>query len=160
MTVAGRYRSLVRRIGHTTWFARLGRAVVPLDRAIQRRTRGRFTVLGAQVLPQLLLTTTGSRSGLPRTVPLLYADHDGGFVVVASNWGQRSHPAWSSNLLADPSAVVEIAGRRTPVLARELGGSERARVWSVVTEMWPAYDTYAERSGRDLRIFLLSDTRG
>jgi deazaflavin-dependent oxidoreductase (nitroreductase family) len=155
-----RYRSLIQTIGHTRWFARLGRAVVPLDQFIQSRSKGRLTILGTQVLPQLLLTTTGRVSGQPRTVGLLYARQDGGYVVVASNWGQARHPAWSANLLAEPRASVEIGGRAIPVVAELLDGAERERVWTVVTEVWPAYDTYADRSGRTLRVFLLRDTRG
>ena len=154
-----RYRRLIRRLGHTSWFARVGRAAAPLDRLIQQRSGGRLTILGGQLLPQLLLTTTGRSSGLARTVPLLYVELDGGFVTVASNWGQRSHPAWSANLLADPAATVEVNGLRVPVKAQLLDGAERDRMWLELTRIWPAYRTYAARSGRDLRIFLLRDTR-
>lgn len=161
--LAERYRGIVRTIGHQRWFARMGRAVVPLDRAIQRRTGGRFTVLGTQVLPQLLLTTSGRTSGLPRTVPLLYAERPRGggsdYVVVASNWGQQHHPAWSANLIANPEATVQVRGRSIAVTARLTEGAEREELWASVVRIWPAYDTYADRSGRTLRVFLLRPTR-
>src|SRR3954471_6164039 len=102
----GRYAALLRRLGHQRWFAVLGRRLVPVDRWLQRRTRGRLTIIGPVVLPGLLLTTTGKRSGLPRTQPLLYVRDDEGWVVVGSNWGQTAHPAWTTNLLAAPGGGV------------------------------------------------------
>lgn len=115
-----------------------------------------MTVLGRSALPSLLLTTRGRKSGLDRTVPLLYAADGDAFVVTASNWGQRHHPAWSGNLLADPMATVSVSGREIPVRATLVEGAERDRVWPLVTQVWPAYDTYAERSGRAIRVFVLT----
>jgi deazaflavin-dependent oxidoreductase (nitroreductase family) len=150
------YADLIRRLGHQRWFARLGRALVPVDRAVQRASGGRWSVIGKGVVPELLLTTTGRRSGLPRDVPLLYARDGGDYVVTASNWGQAHHPAWSGNLLAMPTAAVTIEGERISVTAEMLEGAERERVWSLVTTVWPAYDTYAARAGREIRVFRLS----
>jgi deazaflavin-dependent oxidoreductase (nitroreductase family) len=155
---AGPATRLLRRLGHKSWFGAVGRRFVPLDRALQRLTRGKIDVLGRGALPTLLLTTVGAKSGLPRTVPLLYAVDGDGWVVTASNWGQQHHPAWSGNLLANPEATVEVGGRAVPVRA-ELGEGElRDRLWTKVTQVWPAYDTYAERSGRTIRVFRLSRT--
>ncbi len=143
-------------LGHQPWFAAVGRRLVPVDRALQRITKGRIDKLGRRSLPTLLLTTVGSKSGLPRTVPLLYAADGDSYVVTASNWGQQHHPAWSGNLLANPEASVEIGGRKIPVRAGLAEGDERARLWSAVTAVWPAYDTYETRSGRHIRVFLLT----
>jgi len=77
------------------------------------------------------------------------------YVVTASNWGQQHHPAWSGNLLATPEATVEIRGREIPVRAGLAEGDARARLWGKVTSVWPAYDTYEERSGRTIRVFRL-----
>jgi deazaflavin-dependent oxidoreductase (nitroreductase family) len=153
----GWYTNVIRLLGHRPWFATVGRAAVPVDRWLQQRTGGRVNILGRIALPTLLLTTTGRKSGEPRTVPLIYA-HDGdSFVVTASNWGQSHHPAWSANLLADADAVVALpGGRDVPVRAVLAEGAERERVWSLVTTVWPAYDTYVERSGRDIRVFVLT----
>ncbi len=153
------YLSALRRLGHTRVFARLGRAAVPLDEFLYRRTSGRLTLTGRAVLPQLLLTTTGARSGQPRTVALLYLQHGPDMVLVASNWGQPRHPAWSANLLAEPRATVQVADRTLAVLTRLATDSERAELWPEIVRMWPAYDTYAERSGRTLRVFLARATR-
>ena len=146
---------MLQRMGHHRWFARVGRALVPVDRALQRLSRGRVGGIGPQVLPELLLTTKGRTSGLPRQVPLLYAREGRTLVVVASNWGQAHHPAWSANLLAEPAATVQLHGELRDVRARPASEQEKARVWPLVLSVWPAYDTYAERSGRDLRVFLL-----
>jgi deazaflavin-dependent oxidoreductase (nitroreductase family) len=146
---------MLQRLGHRPWFARVGRALVPIDRALQRVSRGRIGGIGPQVLPELLLTTTGRTSGLPRQVPLLYAREGPTLVVVASNWGQPHHPAWSANLLAEPDATVDIRGEVRPVRARLASPQDKERVWPLVVQVWPAYDTYAVRSGRDLRVFLL-----
>ena len=153
----GWYTNVIRSLGHRPWFAAVGRTAVPLDRWLQRTTGGRITVIGRTALPTLLLTTRGRKSGLPRTVPLLYAPDGDSFVVTASNWGQDHHPAWSANLLADPAATVLLdGGREIQVQARLVEGAERDRVWPLVLRVWPAYDTYVERSGREIRVFVLS----
>lgn len=149
------YSDLILRLGHRPWFARLGRAMVPVDRALQKATGGRWSLVGKGVVPEMLLTTTGRRSGQLRSVPVLYARDGDAYVVVASNWGQEHHPAWSGNLLAEPRAVVTVDGRAVDVLAELADPEEKQRVWPLVTAVWPAYDTYAERSGRDIRVFLL-----
>lgn len=146
-------------LGRQRWFALAGRGVVPIDRALQRATKGRLALTRGFGLAPALLTTTGRRSGQPRSVPLIYFKHGDGFVVTASNWGQQHHPAWSSNLLACPDATVMIGGRVIPVRARLVEGVERAELWSMVTRTWPAYDTYAARSGRDIRVFVLEPAR-
>jgi deazaflavin-dependent oxidoreductase (nitroreductase family) len=153
----GWYTNVIRSLGHRPWFAAIGRTLVPVDRWLQRRTGGRVTILGRSALPTLLLTTQGRKSGLPRTVPLIYAADGDSFIVTASNWGQEHHPAWSGNLLAASAASVSLpGGSEIPVRAALAEGAERDRVWPLVTKVWPAYDTYVERSGRDLRVFVLT----
>ncbi|MFC0625941.1 nitroreductase/quinone reductase family protein [Kribbella deserti] len=152
----GWYTNVIRKLGHTRSFAAIGRAVVPVDRWLQRRTKGRINIVGVSALPTLLLTTTGRKTGQPRTIPLLFAPDGDNFVVTASNWGQANHPAWSGNLLANPDAVVALHGREIPVRATLAEGAERDRVWALVTEVWPAYNTYVDRAGdRTIRVFVL-----
>ncbi len=148
--------SAVRRLGRTRWFARLGRAMSGLDRRLQKATRGRLSVLGKPTLPQLILTTTGRKTGEPREAVLLYAVDGDGWVLIGSNWGQEHHPAWSGNLLANPSASVTITGVTTPVTAALASDDERARLLPALLTVWPAYETYAARaSARELRVFRL-----
>ena len=147
----------ISKVSGKPWFSKLGQAVVPVDLALQRRTRGRVGLMRALGVPHLLLTTTGRRTGQPRSVPLQYLPSGGEYVVVASNWGKDHHAAWSANLLATPDAVVSENGRDVPVRARLLRGDERERAWRRLTEQWPAYDDYAERAGnREIRLFALA----
>ena len=90
------------------------RKATPVDRKLLIRSKGKYTVLGPLGIPMLLLTTTGAKSGLPRTTPLIYVKHDGGLVVVGSNFGQAHHPLWTKNLLASPSCTVTIGGEDVP----------------------------------------------
>lgn len=148
--------SLARRLGGQKWFAVVGRAFVPLDRFVGRMSKGRFVALGLRDLPSFLLTTTGSRSGRARTVPLLFVRDGDAFVVIGSNWGRHRHPAWSGNLLAHPDATVTLDGRNIPVRARLTKGTERERMEGLLRRIWPAYATYEQRAGgRHLRIFCL-----
>jgi deazaflavin-dependent oxidoreductase (nitroreductase family) len=151
----GVYHRTVQRLGHQKWFAAVGRRLVPVDRAIIRATKGKLSVIGRHGLPQCLLTTTGVRSGQPRTTPLLYAVDGESFVVAGSNWGQRHHPAWTANLRANPEAVLTLGDERVPVRGRLATGAERARLWELLLAAWPAYRTYDERAGREIRVFVL-----
>jgi deazaflavin-dependent oxidoreductase (nitroreductase family) len=146
-------RSLVRTLGHRRWFARLGPVLVPADRLVGRLTGGRVVALG--LIPSLLLTTTGRRSGRPRTIPLLGVPDGDSVVVVGSNWGGPRHPAWALNLLADPAATLTRHGLTVQIRARRLTGPERERAWRRAVREWPAYRTYAARAGRPLHVFRL-----
>lgn len=147
---------LLRKLGHQPWFAHAIKAVAPLDKRLYQLSGGRLRLaIGQQ---QLLLTTTGRKSGLPRTVPLLYARDGDSYVVIASNMGQAKHPAWMYNLSANPDATLNVRGREFPVRARVADDADRERVWPAVIEVYPAYDTYLARaSHRDIRVFLLDE---
>jgi deazaflavin-dependent oxidoreductase (nitroreductase family) len=149
---------LIDRMGRTRWFARIGPKVIPkFDRAVHWLTRGKV-IPSALYVPALLLTATGRKSGLPRTVPLACLPHDGSLIVVASNFGREHHPAWSENLLANPEAIVEFRHQKFPVNARLADAAEKDALWPRILKIWPNFDTYAERSGRDLRVFVLERT--
>jgi deazaflavin-dependent oxidoreductase (nitroreductase family) len=152
-----RLTTIARRMGHRPWFAAVSRRILPpVDRWLLRRTRGRRSVSSQLDLPCLLLTTTGRKSGQARTQPLLYINDGDGYVVIGSNWGQQHHPAWTANLLADPSATVTVADRVVAVHAVLATGTERERLRELLIGMWPAYQTYERRAaGRELRIFRL-----
>lgn len=147
--------SLARRAGRTRWFAALGRSTSRLDRRLQVATHGRWSVLGRPRLPQVVLTTTGRRSGEQREVVLVAPRHGAGWVVIASNWGQAQHPAWALNLLADPRASVTERGTRTNVRARVAADDEARELVPRLRELWPGYEAYADRAGRELYVFVL-----
>ena len=154
------YRSLMRNVGHTQWFSDLGKDLVPLDRAVQRVSGGKLSLVGENTVTQLLLTTTGRKTGRSRTTPLLYAPDGDAFVVVGSNWGQDTHPAWTLNLMANPTAIVTVKGVEIPVGASLAEGATRKKLWKLATTTWPPYETYADRAfGRQIRVFRLQPVK-
>lgn len=128
----------------------LGKANVPLYRLSRGRIGG--SMGGA---PVLLLTTTGRRSGEPRTAPVLYMRADESLVVIGSNAGNERPPAWALNLAANPDAEVEIGAKRSSVRARIALGEERADLWRRMTVDYPGFDDYSERTARAINVFVL-----
>ncbi len=122
--------------------------------AIYRATGG---VLGHWLWTQrvLLLTTTGRKSGQPRTQPLSYFALDGALALVASNWGRDEPPAWYLNLKTQPSAYVRLKGEVFPVTAEVATAEERARLWPQVVAGNPQYARYQAGTPREIPIVLL-----
>jgi deazaflavin-dependent oxidoreductase (nitroreductase family) len=141
--------------GPGSWL--FARVAPHLDRPVHRLTRGRFT-LGNLVagIPVVMLTTTGARSGQPRTVPVLGIPVDGGVAIIASNFGQRRHPAWYHNLRAHPDAQIVVEGVRRRVRAVEAEGARRAAIWQEGLRVYPGFGQYERRaSHRDITVFVL-----
>ena len=151
-----RQEAVIQRVSASTAFARIAPRVLPrLDRAVHRLTGGKV-MISQYLLPSLFLTTVGRRSGLPRVTPLACLPEPGGsFLVIGSNFGQTRHPAWTGNLLAAPTVVMEHRGRLLEVTARLLEGEEREQAWTALLRMWPPYAAYQARVERRLRIFRL-----
>ncbi|MBI1885741.1 MAG: nitroreductase family deazaflavin-dependent oxidoreductase [Chloroflexi bacterium] len=105
--------------------------------------------------PVLLLTTSGRRTGNERTTPLLYLQDGENFVVVASYGGSDYHPAWWLNLKANPESAVQIRGERLRAKAEEAGPEEKARLWPLLTKMYPGYDDYQRRTERQIPVVIL-----
>jgi deazaflavin-dependent oxidoreductase (nitroreductase family) len=148
----------VQKVAGSKRFAPVAKHVVPrLDRGLSKVTGGRF-VVSSLLVPSLVLTHTGAKTGQRRTTPLAcMPDGDGAWYVVASNFGQAKHPAWSGNLIATPAARVTYEGQTSDVTAHLLTDEEKAEVWPRLTAVWPTYDKYVELSGqRNLRVFRLS----
>jgi deazaflavin-dependent oxidoreductase (nitroreductase family) len=108
----------------------------------------------------LLLTATGRRSGQPRTTPVLYLADGNRQIVIGSNAGHENEPAWSLNLKANPEAEIEIGRKRHPVRARIAEGEERAELWRRVNEQYSGFDDYAERTSREIALFVLEPRQG
>lgn len=102
---------------------------------------------GPGVLPTLLLTTTGRKSGEPRFAPLIYGESDGNFVIVASRGGTPAHPVWFLNLEARPDCELQVGARHLRARARVAEGTERERLWKQMAEIYPPYDEYQQRAG-------------
>ena len=120
-----------------------------LDRFVSRATGRRTTFVGLVCgLQVMLLTTTGARTGVQRTQPVLYQRQGDDFVVIASNWGQERNPAWYYNLRANPQAKVTLSGSTIDVTAREVTGAQRDLYWQQGCRMYPAWSVYKKRSPR------------
>ena len=153
----GLLHRLVRRTAATRPMALLyGLIQEPLDRFVHRISRGRGTasswLAGVEIT---WLTTTGARTGRPRTLPVLALPAGEGMVLIASNFGRSRNPSWYHNLRADPRATVVFEGTRSEVVARELSGSERERGYRLGEEMFPGFSHY-RRWAANRRIPVLS----
>lgn len=103
----------------------------------------------------LLLTTTGRKSGEKRTTPLIHRTDGGRWIVVASKGGTDEHPAWFLNLSEDPDIEIQVKAERFAVEASTVEGDERARLWGLMTEVWPDYDAYQARTDREIPVVAL-----
>jgi deazaflavin-dependent oxidoreductase (nitroreductase family) len=104
----------------------------------------------------LLLTTVGRKSGEQRTTPLIHRTDGEHWVVVASKGGAPEHPGWYENLLADPDATIQVKGEHIDVRASTASGDERTRLWSLMTEVWPAYDEYQTKTDRVIPVVVFA----
>jgi len=104
----------------------------------------------------LLLSTLGRRSGTTRTTPLIHRTDGDRWVVVASKGGAPANPGWFENLKANPEATIQVHGEEVPVRATVAEGEERSRLWSLMSDVWPAYDDYQARTEREIPVVVLS----
>jgi deazaflavin-dependent oxidoreductase (nitroreductase family) len=141
--------------GPGSWL--FARVMHHLDLPIHRLTRGRYTLASLlSGLPVVMLTTTGARSGRPRTVPVLGIPFRDGVAVIATNWGQHRHPAWYHNLRAHPDAEVAVDGTRRRVRAAEADAERRAEIWQEGLRVYPGFGQYERRaSDRRISVFVL-----
>lgn len=130
------------------------RLVGKLNVPVYRLSRGR---IGGRVGkgPVLLLTTTGRKSGEPRTAPVLYLADGERYVVINTNAGNTKVPAWSLNLRADPEAEVEVRGKRAKVRARLAEGEERDELWRRHMQQYSGWDYYESKLDREIGVFVL-----
>jgi deazaflavin-dependent oxidoreductase (nitroreductase family) len=155
---ANRVQRGVRRFaasGPGAWlFVRVARHA---DARVYRLTKGRHTLSGLiSGIPTVQLTTTGAKSGRPRTTTLLGLPTEGGIAVVASNFGQRRHPAWFHNLQANPACEVTVEGETRTCRAVEVTGERRERIWRQGLEMYPGWSQYESRTPhRRIAVFVL-----
>ena len=110
---------------------------------------------GPGVLPTLLLTTIGRKSGTPRMLPLLYQEVDAGFVIIASKVGSPSHPAWFLNLIENPDCEIRVGRDFYRVTARVSEGAERAEYWKIMVELYAPYEDYQTKTDREIPVVVL-----
>jgi deazaflavin-dependent oxidoreductase (nitroreductase family) len=104
--------------------------------------------------PVIIVTSTGAKSGKIRKTPLMRVEHDGRYALVASQGGAPQHPTWYFNLVADPRVKIQDGPEPRDMVVRELSGAERAEWWERAVAAWPDYAGYAERTDREIPVFL------
>jgi deazaflavin-dependent oxidoreductase (nitroreductase family) len=144
----------------TIYFDRhFGHWAYPVHRWLYQHTGGRIgghSPMG----PMLLLTTTGRKSGQPRTTPLLYVPDGSDFLVVASNGGRDQPPAWLLNLRSRPEASVQVGGDRVEVTAEILAGTDKEAVWSTLMAQYRGWDEYQQLTDREIPAVRLRRSAG
>jgi deazaflavin-dependent oxidoreductase (nitroreductase family) len=125
-----------------------------LNAPVYRLTGGR---VGGKLgkAPILLLTTTGRKSGQPRTAPVLYLADGDRFAVINTNAGNEKTPAWSLNLRANPEAEVEVGKKRVEVRARIAEGEEREDLWRRHMQQYSGWEFYESKLDREIGVFVL-----
>ena len=154
MALQKRFGLWLSRTAFGAWMSKVFASRV--DPVIFRLSGGRLTSMGPVVIPQLILTTRGRKSGQERDAQLAYTDLDGAVYVVASNFGGERHPAWSYNLQAEPNAFMQLRDARIPICAEHLNDEEKHAVWERLCENIPNYSTYRERTTRNINVYRLS----
>jgi deazaflavin-dependent oxidoreductase (nitroreductase family) len=151
-------RALLRAASTSLGSALGARVMHHLDRLTYALSGGRTTlssIISAQ--PIFLLTTIGAKTGAPRTVPLLGIRDGEHVILIASNWGQRHHPAWYYNLRAHPDAMLVLNGQRAHYRARAASGAERKKYWQRAVNAYAGYAAYEKRTnGRAIPIMVLT----
>ncbi len=121
---------------------------------LYRRTGGSIGAkLGGR--PMVLLTTTGRKSGKPRTTPLQYMKDGEDLIVVASNGGNTRHPGWWHNIQAEPRATAQVGKTAMPVRAETANTDERARLWPLLVATYSGYQDYEDETERTIPVVIL-----
>jgi deazaflavin-dependent oxidoreductase (nitroreductase family) len=103
----------------------------------------------------LLLTTTGRRSGEPRTTPLIYQPYGDAYLIVASKGGAPEPPGWYLNLQQEPEVEIQVKDRTFRARARTANPDEKPDMWRTMTATWPDYDAYQTKTDREIPVVVL-----
>ncbi len=140
----------------SSWF--LARTLHHFDRPVLRLSRGRYSLSNLLAgMPVVTATTIGAKSGQPRNLPLVAIPDGEQVILIASNFGQKHHPAWYYNLRAHPEVQLTCNGQTVAYTAHETTGEERERCWQRAVDLYSGYALYKERAGqRQIGVFLLT----
>jgi deazaflavin-dependent oxidoreductase (nitroreductase family) len=136
----------------------LSTRVTRIHASLLRLTGGRLrrSWVFAAGQPVLALTTTGRRSGRPRSTAVACFSHGDDLVLAAMNLGVPHHPAWALNLQANPEATIDISGQTIPVTATQATGDEATELWQRWLELQPSAAAFRELADRDIPLFVLT----
>ncbi len=115
---------------------------------------------GKGMVPTLLLTTIGRKSGKSLTLPLIFGRSGKNYVVVASKGGAPTHPAWYLNLQASPEVHVQVKAEKFTAHARSANAEERAVLWPKMVEIYGPYAQYQTKTDRQIPVVILEPIRG
>ena len=125
-----------------------------IHRLYYQLTRGAIGA-GSAGMPILLLTTTGRKTGKPRTTPLHYVTDGENIVLAASNGGRPRHPLWWLNLETGPEAEVQVRHQKRRVKAEKASGEERERLWRLLVTAYPYYEEFQKATTRKIPVVVL-----
>lgn len=125
-----------------------------IDRFLIPATNGRLSTVPNQ--PIGVVNMIGAKSGEPRPTPLVCTPDGADWILIASNGGNTKHPAWYYNLKANPDVTLQIQGHTGEYVARQVFGEEREAYWEKAVDLYAGYESYSERSGREIPVFVLS----
>ena len=111
---------------------------------------------GTGMVPTLLLTTVGRKSGRELTMPLIFGRHGPSYVVVASKGGAPAHPAWYLNLEATPGVRVQVKGEKFAARAHTANATERAELWPKMVHIYAPYELYQTKTDRQIPVVILT----
>lgn len=106
--------------------------------------------------PLLILHSTGAKSGEERVHPMMYQEVDGGYAVFASKAGANTNPAWYHNVVAHPTASIEVGTETLPVEARVLDDTEREPIWTAQKRDYPGFAGYETKTTRQIPVIVLT----
>ena len=112
-------------------------------------------VEGFEGWPMLLLTTTGAKTGLARTIPVVFSVDGDRRVIIASKAGAPHHPHWYLNLVANPEVTVEVPGETYRARAVVAEGAERDRLYHQQADLMPNFTEYQEKTAREIPVVVL-----
>ena len=110
---------------------------------------------GPGLLPTLLLTTTGRKTGEPRALPLIYGEYGDSYIVIASKGGMPTHPVWYLNLEAKPECELQVGAKHVAARARVIEGEEREKIWDQMVGIYPPYVDYQKATERRIPVIVL-----
>ena len=123
--------------------------------ADMRAHAGKVTQGQLAGFPHLIITTTGARTGAPRTTALAYSRDGSRYVIAATAGGAPTHPSWYHNLVAHPEVTVEVDGRSVEATAQPAEGDERARLWELHVATLPYFADYPKKTSRVIPVIAL-----
>jgi deazaflavin-dependent oxidoreductase (nitroreductase family) len=130
--------------------------IVAVDRTLERVSGGRLTLLDLAGLPNLVLTTTGRKSGEPRRTPLLCVPTPDAVLIAGSYFGGPKEPLWVANIEAHPHVTITMDGTTRRMAAQRLEDDARAAAWERMLRVWPNFARYEARTNRRIKVFALT----